>query len=272
MIRFAIVTVSFNAADCLEKTIKSVLRQSYPAVDYLIIDGGSNDGTQEIIGRYADRLTYWVSERDRGIYDGMNKGIAKVNELIEKDGTERYVLMLNADDSLIGTDVLAKLAAKIEQDKRNPDVVCCSWMMHPEHGTYLQSPGDLTQLPRRYVICHQATFVKGSVLASHPFDLKYRLAGDFDQLSQLYISGYRFAVYPDIVVSDMILNEGATERNWRASVREGFEVVKRNGQYRMGAESWLVFRKTIVRLIKRLLPRKVSDAFFGWLARHYKAM
>ena len=145
-------------------------------------------------------------------------------------------------------------------------------MIHPEHGTYLQSPGDLTQLPRRYVICHQATFVKGSVLASHPFDLKYRLAGDFDQLSQLYISGYRFAVYPDIVVSDMILNEGATERNWRASVREGFEVVKRNGQYRMGAESWLVFRKTIVRLIKRLLPRKVSDAFFGWLARHYKAM
>ena len=51
MIRFAIVTVSFNAADCLEKTIKSVLRQSYPAVDYLIIDGGSNDGAQEIIGR-----------------------------------------------------------------------------------------------------------------------------------------------------------------------------------------------------------------------------
>lgn len=272
MIRFAIITVTYNAADCLEKTIESVLSQRYGGVDYLIIDGGSTDGTCDIIDRYRSRLAYTVSEKDRGIYDGMNKGITAIAEMHHRDSIDRYVLMLNADDTLYEPDTLQKVAAFIEAQTGQPEVVCGSWMIHPEHGAYLQHPGDLTQLPRRYVICHQATFVLGSLLARHPFDLKYRLAGDFHQLSGLYLAGCRFALCPDITVCDMILNEGATERNWRRSVHEGFDVVREHGLYRTGEETWLVVRKRTVRLIKQCLPRRVSDAFFGWLARHYKAM
>lgn len=272
MIRFAIITVTFNAADCLEKTVQSVLSQTYDNIDYLIIDGGSKDGTQAIIEKYADCLAYWVSEPDRGIYDGMNKGIAYVQKLKEQDGIDRYVLMLNADDSFFESDTLQKMAAFLDSQKEKPEVVCGSWMIHPEHGAYLQHPGDLKQLSRHYVICHQATFVLGSVLAKHPFDLKYRLAGDFHQLSGLYLAGCRFLLCPEIVVCDMILNEGATERNWRRSVHEGFDVVREHGAYHFGEETWLVVRKRAVRLIKQCLPRRVSDAFFGWLARHYKAM
>lgn len=276
MVRFCIITVTFNAAACIVKTMQSVFAQDYAGVDYIVVDGGSQDGTADILKRHSARLARWVSEPDHGIYDGMNKGIRMAQELSLADGIDRYVLMLNADDVLYAQDTLSQVASflndKVAAATSLPDVLCGSWMIHPEHGAYLQHPGDLTQLPRRYVICHQATFVKASVLAANPFDLQYRLAGDYEQLSRLYISGYKFATCPDVVVCDMILNEGATERNWRASVKEGFAIARARGQYRTGQEAWLLFRKGCVRTIKRLLPKRLSNAFFGWLARHYKAM
>ena len=75
MIRFCIITVTYNAEDCLERTIQSVIGQTYPHVDYVIVDGGSKDGTLRIIEKYSSSLTRWISEPDKGIYDGMNKGI-----------------------------------------------------------------------------------------------------------------------------------------------------------------------------------------------------
>jgi len=86
----SIVTVVYNGAKHLEQTILSVLKQSYPNVEYLIIDGGSTDGTLEIIRQYEEAIDYWISETDKGIYDAMNKGIS----LASGD----YIVFLNADD------------------------------------------------------------------------------------------------------------------------------------------------------------------------------
>ena len=71
----SIVTVSYNAVATIEQTILSVINQTYPNIEYIIIDGGSKDGTIDIIRKYADQIAYWVSEPDEGIYDAMNKGI-----------------------------------------------------------------------------------------------------------------------------------------------------------------------------------------------------
>ena len=86
----SIITVSFNAVKTIEETILSVLNQTYHNIEYIIIDGGSTDGTIDIINKYQDRISYWVSEPDEGIYDAMNKGIAKANG--------ELVGIINADD------------------------------------------------------------------------------------------------------------------------------------------------------------------------------
>ena len=94
----SVVTVSYNAVSVIEQTIFSVINQTYPNVEYIIIDGGSTDGTVDIIKKYADKITYWVSEPDKGIYDAMNKGI----EL----ATGEWINFMNAGDSFYSFSIL----------------------------------------------------------------------------------------------------------------------------------------------------------------------
>ena len=88
--KVSIVTVTYNCADIVEKTICNVLKQTYPNIEYIVIDGNSTDGTREIVERYADRLAYHVSEPDKGIFDAMNKGIIAA--------TGEWILFMNAGD------------------------------------------------------------------------------------------------------------------------------------------------------------------------------
>ena len=85
---FSIITITYNASRWLEQTILGVLSQSYPNIEYIVIDGGSTDGTVDIIKQYASGISYWVSEPDKGIYDAMNKGLQKA--------TGDYVWFINA--------------------------------------------------------------------------------------------------------------------------------------------------------------------------------
>ena len=101
----SIITVVFNGEKYLEETILSVINQSYDNVEYIIIDGGSTDGTVDIIKKYEDRIDYWVSERDGGIYDAMNKGIKLATH-------NSYLMWINAGDGLVDLNQFIKVYDK----------------------------------------------------------------------------------------------------------------------------------------------------------------
>src|ERR1044071_10153093 len=88
--KISIVTTSFNQAEWLEQCMRSVLDQNYPELEYIVIDGGSTDGSVDIIRKYADRLTYWISEKDNGMYDGLQKGLSR--------STGEIMAWINSDD------------------------------------------------------------------------------------------------------------------------------------------------------------------------------
>ena len=100
--KYSIITVNYNNKDGLKKTIESVIHQSYRDFEYIIIDGGSTDGSAELLKEYSDKITYWVSEPDKGIYNGMNKGIAKA--------TGDYLNFMNSGDCFYADDVLQHVA------------------------------------------------------------------------------------------------------------------------------------------------------------------
>ena len=93
--KISVITVVYNSVSYIERTIQSVLSQTYPHIEYIIIDGGSGDGTTEIIKKYSGSLAYWVSEPDKGLYDAMNKGLAKA--------TGEFVWFINSGDEISGS-------------------------------------------------------------------------------------------------------------------------------------------------------------------------
>ena len=103
--KITIITAVYNALDTLEQAILSVLEQTYPNIEYIIIDGGSTDGSVELIKKYSSRIYYWVSEPDRGIYNAFNKGIYK--------STGDYVYFLGADDCLFSKDIISKVVEEL---------------------------------------------------------------------------------------------------------------------------------------------------------------
>ena len=107
---FSIITITYNAVRLVEQTLLNVLSQSYPNIEYIVIDGGSTDGTVDIIKRYESGLAYWVSEPDKGIYDAMNKGLQKA--------TGDYVWFINAGDSLCSSDTVSSMGRRISWTRK----------------------------------------------------------------------------------------------------------------------------------------------------------
>ena len=106
----SVITVCYNAENNLERTILSVLNQTYSNIEYIIIDGGSTDGTIDLIKKYADKITYWQSETDKGIYDAMNKGIQKA--------TGEWINFMNAGDLFSSTTILQQMSDAIKPGTR----------------------------------------------------------------------------------------------------------------------------------------------------------
>lgn len=174
-----VITVCRNAESLIEDTIKSVLSQTYQNVKYLIIDGASTDGTVDIIKKYADRLTYWVSEPDKGIYDAMNKGLAKAREF--GDG---WVNFMNAGDLFADDQVLQRIFGS-ENIADNIKVIGGNTVnVFPDgrEETHFAEPSAV--IPQRLTFSHQACIAR--LTPDWLFNTNYKYSADYDFLYKTY--------------------------------------------------------------------------------------
>lgn len=161
----SIVTVVLNAAKDLETSIRSVIEPNQSYVEYVILDGGSTDGTLEILQRYQDVIDFWMSEPDKGIYDAMNKAVCLAHG--------RWICILGADDTLCGN--LATVATYLKDDRT---IYYGDVFMTGSQRRY-DGPFGAWKLSRRN-ICQQAIFYPRAAFESQQFNLKYRLLADWE--------------------------------------------------------------------------------------------
>src|SRR6266480_2255362 len=159
----SIITVVLNAADTLERAILSVLKQNFDDLEYVIIDGGSTDGSLDIIRRYESEIRYWRSEPDNGLYDAMNKGVRASNG--------RWVLFLGADDLLVGN--LGDITPLLRDER----TVYYGDVYMPKRGVIYD--GRFSPYKIMFAnICQQAIFYPRGVFESYSFDTRYKLWAD----------------------------------------------------------------------------------------------
>jgi len=174
-----VITVTYNAAACIEKTLANVLAQQGVDIEYVVVDGASQDGTQAIIESYRARLAVWISEPDRGIYDAMNKAVSRASG--------EWVIFVNAGDWLCHERVLAEaLSSGSEADLIYGD---CYYDIEGELLPCRCHP--LERIWQGMPFSHQAMLVRRRLLVEHPFDTKYRIAADYEFVVWLYVSGHR---------------------------------------------------------------------------------
>lgn len=211
----SIVTAVFDRAWHIEETIQAILAQTYPNLEYIIVDGGSTDGTVDVLRRYDDRIDYWISEKDSGIYDAMNKGIDLVTD------PESYVMFANSDDCLYSPTAVERIVA----EGRGADLVY--GRMEVTDGGVSRIVGRPMELKDLAVetLCHPATFTRRRVFdLVGKFDTRYRLAADYDQIIRCFAHPVS-TQFVDVVVSRMTMG-GSSEAQYQLSGRERKEVVR----------------------------------------------
>lgn len=173
----SIVTVSFNAVAVIEKTILSIINQTYPNIEYIIIDGGSTDGTVDIIKKYSDKIAYWVSEPDSGIYNAMNKGI----QVASGD----WINFMNAGDLFFDNSTISRLHLELLDDS-NIKVVYGDNMRKRKGKVIYRKSLSPKSMYRRVICCHQSVFFSLFDKQEVGYDESFILASDYNLLYDLY--------------------------------------------------------------------------------------
>jgi len=217
--KLTVITIVYNDVKHIERTMLSVLGQTYPNIEYVIVDGLSTDGTLDIIKKYQDKISKLISEKDKGIYDAMNKGLAAA--------TGDYVLFMNSGDEFYANDTVAKVFAAAD----DADIYYGETEMINEKGESLgqrrhKAPERFTWRSFKYgmSISHQAIYVKRSI--ADPFNRQYELSADIDWILNA-------AKKAKIIVNTRqylakYLVGGMSKKRHRQSLRERFDIMKRH--------------------------------------------
>ena len=175
--KISIITIVYNNSECIEDCINSVLKQKYPNLEYIIIDGGSKDNTVEIINKYKDKISYFISEKDNGLYDALNKGI--------KAATGDIIGILHSDDLFFYDDTLSNIVSVFE--KSNADLVYAKGQyvdrtnINLVKRIYPSKPFKKIYLYFGWIPLHTTIYVKKEIFDNYgKYQTNYKIASDYE--------------------------------------------------------------------------------------------
>jgi glycosyltransferase involved in cell wall biosynthesis len=217
--RLSVITIVYNNVRDIERTIRSVINQTYANIEYVIVDGLSNDGTLQVIEKYKDRVTKIVSEKDEGIYDAMNKGLALA--------TGDYVIFMNSGDEFYDKETVAAVFASAD----DADIYYGETEMIADDGISLgqrrhKAPAKFTWRGFKYgmSISHQAIYIKRSL--AEPYDRRYQLSSDIDWIIRAAKKAKKIVNVNRYVAKYLV--GGMSKKKHRQSLLERFDIMKRN--------------------------------------------
>ena len=205
--KVTVVTAVLNDAGHIEQTILSVISQTDIEIEYIIVDGGSKDGTLELIGKYKDKISLLISEPDRGVYDAMNKGI--------KYSTGDFVYFLNSGDVLLNPSILSKI--KLEELKERNAIIYGNVIVAYGNIEALEKPRPFFNSKMKFKgigICHQSMFFPGKLIRNEKYDLSYNIAADYDLAYRLWRKGTVF-LYKDITIAKYDWGKGISSNPYK---------------------------------------------------------
>ena len=221
--KFSIITVTYNAASVIVPTLESVRAQTYSNYEYILVDGGSKDDTVAIAKASGIEFAHIISERDKGIYDAMNKGIALA--------TGDYLCFLNAGDAFYAPDTLQTIADAIADEKELPDVLYGETAEVDENRNFvrmrrLQAPErlDWRSFRNGMLVCHQAFYARRDIAPM--YDLKYRLSADVDWCIKVMKRSKKMVNVNATVVN--YLQNGISLQYHRKSLMERFNIMSKH--------------------------------------------
>ncbi|WP_419699759.1 glycosyltransferase family 2 protein [Mucilaginibacter sp. NFX135] len=216
--KLSVITIVYNNVRDIERTMLSVLGQTYTNIEYIIVDGLSNDGTLEVISKYRDRISKLISEKDKGIYDAMNKGLAIA--------TGDYVIFMNSGDEFYAPDTVTAVFASAE----DADIYYGETEMIDDSGQNLgqrrhQAPVAFTWRDFKYgmSISHQAIYLRRSL--TEPYDNRYHLSADIDWIIRAAKKAKKIVNVNRYVAKYLV--GGMSKKRHRQSLQERFDIMKR---------------------------------------------
>jgi glycosyltransferase involved in cell wall biosynthesis len=242
-----IVTVVYNCALTVEATLRSVIEQTCGNIEYIVIDGGSEDGTVDIIRQYEQHIDYWVSEPDKGIYNAMNKGI----EL----STGEWICFMNAGDQFHSPTTLEQVLPLLDKrfavvagavqyiydaDNRRTRHMCPKFS-----GFYMEVPH------------HQASFIDNTLMKEFKYDESFSIRADLNFMTMIHVKGHTFRMIEEVIcdVDTKGLSQGLSKKHLLEDIRAGTLVIP---NYWLKSSLYHVFYILPRLMIRKLLPERIE--------------
>lgn len=254
----SVITVVRNAAADLLKTISSVTSLDYPYVEFIIVDGGSTDGTVEVIRCHTEKIHYWISEPDRGIYDAMNKGLAKA--------TGEWVNFMNAGDIFYDSRVLSSI---FNQELNDAQVLYGdSIAQYPAFKAWRKAMPQ-EELRKGMICCHQAMFFRTTLIKGKAYQPDLYFSADYELVLRMFHSGFKFRYIPEtIAVFD---TRGISNQKMVKSAKSNLEILNSAGKLSSNEKRYhqrFICRAKVTEWLYRVLPGMVMETLLKWLYRN----